>query len=150
MHFFKSICIKLSEFLLVLHKNSLKGGTKKDFTNERKAVAALIMNVLTGKLCVREALLKFPKNCEDVCCSVAWHALLHFEADEDISKSDITFRDVQTDFLEGLYNILSEGKELPDNLLQAYQKYHQNVDTCGYTGKEYFWHEMKKNININE
>ena len=73
---------------------------------------------------------------------------MHFEADEDISSKDTNFKEVQVDFLEGLYNILVEGRDLPDNLIQGYNKYHKGVDTCQCSGKEYFWHEMKKNINL--
>ena len=149
MHFLKNIGVILNRYLLNVHNVALEEEKKKkDYTNERKQVAELIMDVLVNKLCVREALLKFQKNCDDVCCAVAWHALMHFEADEDISAKDTVFRDVQVDFLEGLYNILVEGKDLPDSLIQGYNKYHKGVDTCRCSGKEYFWHEMKKNINM--
>ena len=128
-------------------KFSCANAGKRDYTKERKFVADIIMDVLVGKLCVREALLKFPKDCDDVCCSVAWHAILHFEADEDISSKDDVFRDVQVDFLEGLCNILIAGGDLPEKLIDGYNKYHKGVDTCQCSSKEYFWHEMKKNIS---
>lgn len=150
MQFFKNVCLILTDFLIKLHKLSLKKETspRKNYIAERKAVSALIMDVLVGKLCVREALLKFPKNCEDKAIAVAWHALVHFEADEDIAKADVLFKDIQVDFLEGLYNILSQGHDLPENLIRGYNKYHNNVDTVNSAGREYFWHEMKKNLNI--
>ena len=143
MRFFQSLFTKIGN-LKSLQRSSLK----KDYLKERKLVAELIMDVLVGKLSVREALLKFPKNCDDTCCAVAWHAIMHFEADEDIAAADLLFRDVQVDFLEGLYNIMVEGGDLPENLIAEYNKYHKNVDTCQCMGREYFWHEMKKNINI--
>lgn len=149
MQFFKDTCLIISDFLLNIHKKFNKTqGKKNNYTTERKLVANIIMDVLVGKLCVREALLNFPKDCEDVCCAVAWHALLHFEADEDIARKDEVFRDVQVDFLEGLYNILVEGGDLPENLISGYNKYHKGVDTCQCSPKEYFWHEMKKNISL--
>ena len=150
MQFFKDVCVILTNFLLNLHKLSLtnKNNKSNDYTQSRKQVAALIMDVLVGRLCVREALLKFPKNCEDKAISVAWHALVHYEADEDLAKKDILFKDIQVDFLEGLCNILSQGHDLPENLIRGYNKYHNNVDTVNSTGKEYFWHEMRKNLNI--
>ena len=152
MQFFKNVCLILSNFLLKLHKKSLnkKTDTTKDYTIERKQVATLIMDVLVDKICVREALLKFPKNCEDNAIAIAWHALVHFEADEDIIKKDTLFRDVQVDFLEGLYNILIEGHDLPPNLLKEYNRYHSNIDTAYSPRKADFWHEMKKNLNIYE
>lgn len=151
MQFFKNICIILSDFLFKIHKKSLeKPCVKKDFTKDRKLVAEIIMDVLVGKISVREGILKFPKNCSDEGVDVAWHALVHFEADEDIARVDDVFRDVQIDFLEGLYNILIEGHELPKNLIAGYNKYHKGVDTCQCSGREYFWHEMKKNISIQD
>ena len=151
MQFFKNLCLILSNFFLFIHKKSLaKANTKKDYTLERKQVAEIIMDVLVGKITVREGILRFPKNCEDDCLSVAWHALVHFEADEDIAAKDDVFRDVQVDFLEGLYNILVEGHDLPKNLIAGYNKYHSGVDTCQCSGREYFWHEMKKNIVIQD
>ena len=151
MQFFKNICVILSNFLLEVHiKTTQKTQRKSDFIRERKLVAKLIMYVLVEKLCVREALLKFPKNCDDKCISVAWHALMHFEADEDISVRDKLFKDVQVDFLEGLYNILSQGHDLPEELIDGYNIYHSGVDTCQCSGSEYFWHIMKKNISIQD
>lgn len=150
MQFFKDICLIIANFLLKLHKTSLKNRelNRSNYVKERKIVANLIMDVLVDKLCVREALLKFPKNCPDKAVAVAWHALVHFEADEDLSKTDNLFKDIQIDFLEGLYNILIEGHDLPENLIRGYNKYHNGVDTYQVSGREYFWHEMKKNLNI--
>ena len=151
MQFFKDVCLIITNFLFKLHKTSLDNSCKKiDYSKERKLVAELIMDVLVNKSNVKDALLKFPKNCEDEAVAVAWHALMHFEADEEISSKDLLFRDVQVDFLEGLYNILIEGYNLPDNLIKGYNKYHSNVDTTHSVGKDYFWHEMKKNLNIQE
>lgn len=151
MQFFKNICVILSDFLLKIHKKSVKNSIAKiDYTKERKLVAEIIMDVLLGKLSVREGILKFPKDCQDTCLDVAWHALVHFEADEDIANSDIVFKEVQVDFLKGLYNILIEGHDLPPNLLAGYNKYHKGVDTCQVSDKKYFWHEMKKNISIQD
>ncbi len=151
MRFFKNICVILSEFLFKIHKKSVeKSLEKRDYTAERKFVAQIIMDVLSGKLTVREGILKFPKDCNDNCLDVAWHALVHFEADEDISSADDVFKGVQIDFLKGLYNILIEGHELPPNLIAGYNKYHKGVDTCQCSSKKYFWHEMKKNISIQD
>ena len=152
MQFFKNISLILTDFLLRFHKHSLKKCNVKrvDYVNDRKLVAALIMDVLVGKVTVREALLKFPKNCEDKAVSVAWHALVHYEADEEVEKLDSLYRDIQVDFLEGLHNILIQGHDLPENLIRGYNKYHSGVDTVNSSGREYFWHEMKKNLNIHD
>ncbi len=149
MQFFKSFFSNLSNFLYNIHQKDLHKRTeKKDWVAERKVVASIIMQVLTEKKSVREALLEFPKNCTDNAVGVAWHALIHLEADENISQKDSVFHEVQIDFLEGLHNILSEGKDLPENLINEYNKYHKGVDTFLCSKKEYFWHEMKKNISI--
>ena len=116
--------------------------------SDRRICARLIKEVLAGRRITREALKLFPKSSDDKSVIAAYHALIHYEADEDLAKKDILFKDIQVDFLEGLCNILSQGHDLPENLIRGYNKYHNNVDTVNSTGREYFWHEMKKNLNI--
>ena len=50
---------------------------------ERRYVSRLIISVLTEQRCVREAIKLFP-DVKDTNIECAYHALLHYEADEEI------------------------------------------------------------------
>ena len=67
---------------------------------DRRFVAALIRQVLISRLCVREAILNFPKDTEDKSIQAAFHALVHYEADEDLRARDELYREEQDDYLE--------------------------------------------------
>ena len=123
---------------------------KENYETARQYTAQLILGVLTEKFTVKDALVHFPHNCNDSSIKAAWHALMHFEADEDIYRKDKDFYDVQFDFLESLYNILKDGKELPPNIITEYNKYHNGVVTTLYEKKEQFWADLKRNINLSE
>ena len=57
----------------------------KNYTEQRKFVSKLYLAVLTHRISVREALIKFPQDCEDTTIAAAWYALCHYESDEEIS-----------------------------------------------------------------
>lgn len=92
---------------------------------ERRLTAELIRKVLVGYICVREALLNFPPDSEDESVQAAFHALVHLEADEDLRKKDIAYKEVQDDYLEMISEILEAGEELPDNIIRNYKKYYK-------------------------
>jgi len=96
---------------------------------ERKRVSKLIFNVLTGKLCVREVILKYPKDSEDTSLMAAYHALVHYEADEDLRRRDLAYKEEQNDYLEFIAYILDKGDELPDNIIRSYDKYYKDAKT---------------------
>ena len=85
---------------------------------DRVLVAGLIRQVLISRMCVREAILKFPRDTEDKSIHAAYHALVHYEADEDLRNRDNLYREEQDDYLEFLANILENGKNLPENIIQ--------------------------------
>jgi len=91
----------------------------------RKFVSSLIFNVLTEKITVRKALSLFPGNVNDKSINCAWHALLHYEADEDYRLKNPDFLSVQTDSLEMIAFTLQEGKVLPKNIISDYYKYYE-------------------------
>lgn len=95
--------------------------------DERKLVSELILNVLERKLCSREALEKFPRNFKDSSLQSAWHALIHYEADEDIREKDTEYAQEQDNYLKTIAFILQKGEPLPENTLQEYNKYYGNV-----------------------
>lgn len=91
---------------------------------KRLLVSELIIKVLTQKLCVREALLMFPKNNFDPSIQVAWHALIHYEADEDMRYMDLEFKEEQDEFLYFLSNLLRTNQNIPKNILDDYNAWH--------------------------
>ncbi len=95
---------------------------------ERKYVAQLIRYVLIGGICVREALLNYPRATKDPSLVAAYHALIHYEADEDIRLRDALYKEEQDDYLEMLANILDNGEDLPDNVIKNYKKYYKSAN----------------------
>ena len=95
---------------------------------DRAFVASLIRQVLISRVCVREAILKFPRDTEDKSIHAAYHALVHFEADEDLRARDELYREEQDDYLTLIFQTLEQGKELPDNIIRNYEKYYKIAD----------------------
>ena len=82
-------------------------GIKKqetDYTEKRQYVGNIIIAVLTERISVKKGLLLFPKGCEDPSINAAWHALCHYEADEDIKAKDIEFNNQIIDAYEPFYH----------------------------------------------
>jgi len=93
----------------------------------RKQVAALMFRVLMEGLCVREAIKHFPAEVYDPSIICAWHALVHYEADEDIKKNDQEYAEVQENYLKMIAFTLYEGNALPQNFLENYKEYHEEA-----------------------
>lgn len=90
----------------------------------RKYVAELVLKVSEGKLYVREALEKFPCDIKDDSVRCAWHALVHYEADDELKKNDIEYAEEQNNFLEEIAHTLQKGEPLPENILREYNDYY--------------------------
>ena len=91
---------------------------------DRVYVAGLIRQVLISRLCVREAILNFPRDTEDKSIQSAFHALVHYEADEDLRARDSLYREEQDDYLEFISYVLERGEDLPENIIENYEKYY--------------------------
>ena len=115
--------------------------------NDRKFVGRLIYSVLTERRSVREAISLFP-DCRDKNIECAYHALVHYEADEDLRYKDIEYREEQNDYLEFIAQNLSEGKELPRNIIADYEKYYHGTASKWTDGIQGFWKEFFRFINI--
>ncbi|MBQ4114413.1 hypothetical protein IJD34_03325 [bacterium] len=115
--------------------------------NNRKIVGRLIYSVLTESCNVREAIKHFPKT-KDPSIECAYHALVHYAADEDIRYKDIEYRDAQDDYLEFIAETLSGGKPLPKNIINDYKPYYKGVAKVWGNGINGFWEEFKRFINI--
>lgn len=98
-----------------------------DYKQYRIFVSELFFAVLAEKMHAREALLKFPPDIHDPSIQVAWHALCHREADEDIRKRDRTYAEEQDDYLEMLGFTMQNGSELPENIISEYEKYYKEA-----------------------
>ena len=115
--------------------------------NNKKFVGRLVYSVLTERRCVREALKLFPDVMDkDIEC--AYHALVHFEADEDLRYRDIEYREAQNDYLEEIAQTLSAGKELPRNIIADYEEYYKGTATVWKNGWQGFLKEFKRFINM--
>lgn len=94
----------------------------------RKYIGDLIIAVLTDRIIVREALKKFPKDVKDASIKSAYHALIHREADEDLRRRDLLYRDEQDSYLEQIARTLQRGSELPKNIIKNYNKYYREIE----------------------
>ena len=101
----------------------------QNYNEDRKYVSGLIYMVLVENLSVKNAVLKFPKDSGDPSIKAAYHALIHFEADEDFRRRDLVYKDEQNDYLEFIAQILQEGDALPQNIIKSYDKYYKNINT---------------------
>ena len=118
-----------------------------DNKKDRKFVGRLIFAVLTEQKNVREAIKLFPDT-KDKNIECAYHALVHYEADKDMRYRDIEYREAQDDYLEFLAQTLSEGKDLPKNIIDEYKPYYKGAANLWKEGLDGFWKEFKRFINI--
>ena len=93
----------------------------------RKLVGILIYDIITRNITPFEAIQKFPKDIEDTSVKIAWHAIIHFDSDEDIRKNDNLYAQEQMKYLEGIGKILLEGSPLPENILQEYENLYEET-----------------------
>lgn len=118
-----------------------------DETNNRKLVGRLIFAVLTERKNVREAIKLFPES-KDINIECAYHALVHYAADEEQRYLDIEYREAQDEYLEFLAQALSEGKPLPRNIINEYKPYYKGVSSPWQGGFKGFVKEFFRFINI--
>lgn len=99
------------------------------YTKEaRVLVSELIRKVLIGELSVRNAITLFPPNTKDKSIEAAFHALVHYEADEDLRNRDLLYKEEQDDYLTLIFQTLETGASLPDNIIRNYEKYYKKAD----------------------
>ncbi len=122
----------------------------KDFTQDRQYVATLLRHVRLGHISVREAMLNYPRDTQDESLIAAYHALIHYEADEDIRARDLLFREEQDDYLEFIYTTLENGEDLPQNIIDAYKEFYDNAPILHEKNTKGFWKGFWKNLNVND
>ena len=116
--------------------------SEKEIKKARENVSVLIIKILTCTMCAREALMHFPKDIQDKSLECAWHAIIHYEADEEIRAKDNDYAQEQDDYLEMIANILKNGEELPNNIIQSYSEYYEEA----YLPKSTSWLNTLKSL----
>ncbi len=96
--------------------------------SDREYVARLIVSVLTERISVREAILHFPKDSADKNIMAAYHALIHYEADEDQRNQDLAFKEEQDEYLNMIAELLANDKDLPKNIIKSYEEYYPEIE----------------------
>lgn len=120
-----------------------------DYTESRKFVGKIYIGVLTEKITVKEGLLMFPKEAMgDFSIQAAWHALCHYEADEDIRARDIQYCNEQQELLELVAFTFKDGKPLPQNIIASYEKYYDEALIEEGRGLRAIFSKLTRNINI--
>ena len=117
---------------------------------DRVCVSELLRSVRLGQLSVREAMLKYPKDTKDESLIAAYHALIHYEADEDIRARDILFREEQDDYLEFIYTTLEKGEDLPQNIIDSYKEFYESAPILHEKNVKGFWKSFWKNLNVKD
>jgi hypothetical protein len=117
-----------------------------DDINNRKFVGRLIFSVLTERRNVREAIKLFPET-KDKSVECAYHALVHYAADEEMRYLDVEYRDAQDDYLEFMAQTLSAGKCLPKNIIDEYKPYYSGTSHVWADGLKGFLKEFCRFIN---
>ncbi len=115
-----------------------------DYTNLRKEVSKLFFLVLSGRMIVREALLRFPRDCADTTLEACWHALCHLESDEDLRKRDKEYAQEQDEYIEFIAHTLANGEALPQNIINEYYPYHNEMLISENKTVKGIFHKLKK------
>lgn len=117
--------------------------------SDRAKVARLLKLVRIGSICVREALLSYPKDTEDPSLIAAYHALIHYEADEDFRNRDSLYKEEQDDYIEFLSYILEREEDLPQNIIANYKKYYDSAPILHKNTPQGFFKSFWKTLNID-
>ena len=122
---------------------------KSDFKQDRIKVAGLVRFVLIGQISVREAILMFPRDTGDDTIEASYHALVHYEADEDLRLRDTLYKEEQDDYLELIATTLEKGESLPDNIIANYKKYYKSANIPHTNDNQGLLKSFFRNLNIS-
>lgn len=118
--------------------------------SDRIYVGNLLRAVRIGNLSVREAMLKYPKDTTDDSLIAAYHALIHYEADEDIRARDELYKEEQDDYLEFISDTLIKGEDLPQNIIDNYKNFYNNAPILHNKNLDGFFKGFWKNLNVKD
>ena len=116
---------------------------------DRRFVGRLLWLVRLGNLSVRQALLSYPKDTDDESLIAAYHALIHYEADEDIRLRDTMYAQEQDDYIEFLSYTLDKGEDLPQNIIETYKQYYNSAPILHQNNAKGFFKGFWKVLNID-
>lgn len=119
-----------------------------DFISERQLVGNIIIAVLTERISVKNGLLMFPKGCEDPSVNAAWHALCHYEADEEIRLKDIEYNNQQVELLELIAFTFKDGNPLPQNIIESYKPFYKDDPIFYEKGFKGFLKKLFRFVNF--
>ena len=119
-----------------------------DFISDRKTVANILRSVRIKRCSVREAMLAYPKDTKDESLIAAYHALVHYEADEDIRARDAMYRQEQDDYIEFLADVLDNGENLLQNIIDNYKQYYVSAPILHQDNSQGFMKSFWKSINL--
>lgn len=108
----------------------------------RTKAADIIIEFLTKKIDIEKAIRDFPKDTADESIECAYHALLHYDADEDYREQDSDYAEEQWDHLENIAILLKKGEPLPVNIIEEYRKYYESSPTMSKNT----WREALKSL----
>lgn len=120
-----------------------------DNITDRKKVAGLLRRVRLGELSVREAMFLYPRDTVDESLIAAYHALIHYEADEDLRARDALYKEEQDDYIEFLSYILDRGEDLPENIIANYKKFYDSAPILHKNTPQGFFKSFWKILNLN-
>ncbi len=122
----------------------------EEILNDRKLASELLRFVRIGQLSVREAMLRYPKDTQDESLIAAYHALIHYEADEDIRARDNLYRKEQDDYIEFIAHLLEMGESLPQNIIDNYKQYYDYAPIMHKKNLFGFFKSFWKSLNVKE
>ena len=94
----------------------------------RTFVSYLLKKVITGEISTLKALSNFPKDYEnDESLDACFFAIAHFEADEDLRTKNIDYKEAQDEYMLMLAEILDNGEDVPQNIIDEYKNYYKNA-----------------------
>ena len=122
----------------------------EELKNDRVYVAKLLRSVRIGDLSVKDAMLKYPKDTTDESLIAAYHALIHYEADEDLRARDELYKEEQDDYIEFLSYTLSLGEDLPKNIIENYKNFYETAPMLHEKNVKGFFKGFWKNLNVKD
>lgn len=122
----------------------------ENYKNDREYAAKLLRLVRIGELSVKQAMLKYPKDTKDDSLIAAYHALIHYEADEDLRAKDGLYKEEQDDYIEFLAYTLSSGADLPKNIIENYKNFYENAPILHEKSIKGFFKGFWKSLNVKD
>ena len=122
--------------------------SESDNGSDRSLVANLLRYVLLGRMTVRQAMVNYPKDTKDPSLIAAYHAIIHYDADEDIRRRDPMYKQEQDDYIEFIFQTLERGEDLPQNIIESYKQYYDSTPILHNDDMNGFFKSFFRYLNI--